>query len=365
MLVAGGVLQRAGYGGHVWVFAQWVRGLRALGHRVVFVDVAGDDVDADLRRADAAGVLDLLGGRDGIAVVGGEARYGLSREELLRVAGEADVLVNVMGYLQDHDVLSRPRRRLFVDIDPGFGQMWRALDLADIFDGHDAFVTVGTAIATSRIPHCGLDWRTTLPPVHLPDWPVTPPAAGAPITSVVSWRGPFGPIEFDGMTYGLRVHEFRRFVDLPRDVEAELAIALDIDPADGADRDALVEAGWTLLDPAVVAATPATYQSFVQGSRAELLIAKHLYVATRGGWFSDRSACYLASGRPVIAQDTGWTQMLPSSTGLLAFDDPASAAAALADIEHRYAEHCDAARAIAEEHFDAARVLPAVLEAAG
>ena len=361
VLVAGAVVQRGAFGGHAWVFAQYVRGLRALGLRVVFVD---RQIDAVWSPGHHGPVLDLLGGPDGVAVLdaSGESVYGLSRRALLDVARHADLLLNVMGYLDDPEILDVVRRRVFLDIDPGFGQMWRDLGLADIFAGHDAFVTVGTRIADSGVPTCGLEWHPILPPVHLPDWPVAPPAPHAPITTVASWRGPFGPVEHGGTTYGLRVHEFRRFVDLPAMTGASFELALDIDPADHADRAALVAAGWALVDPRLAAGTPDAYRDYVTGSQAELMIAKHLYVATRAGWFSDRSSCYLATGRPVVAQDTGFTDALPCGDGLLTFHSLPAAAEAIDDLRGRYGEHCEAARAVAESHLSSEVVLPRLLD---
>lgn len=363
VIVAGSVVQRAAFGGHAWAFAQHVRGLRALGAQVVFVDrLVEDGWDV----AEATPVLDLLGGPSGVCVLGpdGESRYGMDRSELLVFAGRADLLVNVMGFIDDPAVFEAPGRRVFLDVDPGFGQMWRELGLADVFAGHDTFVTVGTGIVGSQVPTCGLEWVTIPPPVFLPDWPVTPPRPDAAVTSVSSWRGPFGPIEYEGTTYGLRVHEFRRFLELPRRTTQRLEVALDIAPADERDRATLLEHGWLLVDPRTVAGSPESYRRYVAASKAELMIAKHLYVATRGGWFSDRSSCYLASGRPVVAQDTGFGTLLPCGDGLLTFTDPEDAVLALLDMDHRYLDHCEAARAIAEDHLSTEVVLPRLLDAA-
>lgn len=362
VLVAGSVVQRASFGGHAWVFAQYVRGLRSLGLRAIFVDRLIDEAWDPVA---AAAVLELLGGPVDVCVLGpdGSSRYGPSREQLLADAATADLLLNVMGFLDDPEILGLVGRRAFLDIDPGFGQMWHALGLADIFAGHDAHVTVGTTLAGSRVPDSGIAWFPTLPPVHLPDWPVVGPiSAEAPITSVASWRGPFAPIELDGTTYGLRVHEFRRFLDLPTRTGQPFELALDIDPADEADRQGLLEHGWRLVDPATAAGTPDAYRRYVGSSRAEIMIAKHLYVATGGGWFSDRSACYLASGLPVVAQDTGFSAVLACGDGLLAFSDPDGAAHAVKDLASRYDEHRQAARALAETHLGTDVVLPALLD---
>jgi hypothetical protein len=227
-------------------------------------------------------------------------------------------------------------------------------------------VTVGGNLgdAGCAIPTCGLDWMPTLPPVELSEWPASP-GAGCRFTSVVSWRGPFGPIEYEGHTYGLRVHELRRFAELPRRTSAIFELALDIDEADAADRHNLEQKGWVLADPRAAAGDPWRYRAYVQGSSAELMTAKNLYVDTRSGWFSDRSACYLASGRPVLAQDTGIGDLLPCGEGLLTFTSLDEAAAGAGQIIEDYERHSRAARELAEEHLAAGQVLPRLLDALG
>jgi hypothetical protein len=182
---------------------------------------------------------------------------------------------------------------------------------------------------------------------------------------VVSWRGPFAPLEYEGRTYGLRVHEFRRFVELPERAPATFEVALDIDDTDEADRRALVDHGWLLADPRAAAGDPWRYRDYVQGSSAELMIAKNLYVDTRSGWLSDRSACYLASGRPVLVQDTDLGSIVPIGEGLLSFQTLDEAVAGAEEIIGHYDRHSRAARALAEEHFAAGTVLPRLLSDLG
>ena len=370
IVIAGGVLRRLSVGGHVAVFAQYVQGLRRLGYRTLFVDrlAAGEEI-GPVGPGRLAAAVDRLGGHEWIAVLdgSGESVLGISREETLRRCRHADALVNVMGYLTDPELLAGPEKRIFLDIDPGFGQMWHELGLADVLSGHDAFVTVGLCLGQtgSAVPTCGVEWIPILPPVVLDQWEARPPNRDGPVTSVVSWRGPFAPIEYEGRTYGLRAHEFRRFGDLPRRNGNRFELALDIDPADEKDAAALRAGGWELVPPAAVSGDTVRYRRFIEGSKAEVMIAKNMYVASHGGWFSDRSACYLATGRPVVAQDTGWSSVLPAGEGLLAFTDVDGAADALADVDRRYDQHCDAARALAEEHFDSDTVLTGLLESAG
>jgi hypothetical protein len=252
---------------------------------------------------------------------------------------------------------------VFLDIDPGFIQMWKALGLANVLSGHDMFVTVASRMGAAgcSIPTLGLDWATVHPPVVLEHWPQTPINRSGAFTSIATWRGPFGPVDFGGETYGLRVHEFRRFLALPGATGARFEVVLDIDPKDERDRIALREAGWHLRDPASTVPNLGTYRDYITRSKAETCIAKSMYVRTRSGWFSDRSACYLATGRPVLAQETGFSGSLPTGEGLISFDSIESAAAGIRMIESDLTTHSRAARRIAEEHFDSDIVLTRLL----
>lgn len=347
VLVGGAVAQRAGAGGHAWVFLQWLLGLRALGCRVALVDrlLPGDE------RRQRAWLHEVLAPHDLPVLLVGHDRLP-----------HADLLLDVMGYAGSR---VQADRRVFVDVDPGFGQLWAELGLHDPYEDYDAFVTVGTQVGAPgcTVPTRGLPWLPVLPPVHLPAWPVSP--GGAVWTSVATWRGPFAPVVHEGRTYGLRAHAFRRLLGTAAAAGVDVELALDIDSWDAGDRDALLEAGFRLTDPAVVAGTPDAYRDHVQRSAGEFCVAKDLYVATRGGWFSDRSACYLASGRPVVAQDTGWTAALPSGQGLLAFDNTASAAAGLRAVTAEPRRHALAAREVAEAHLAADVVLRPLLERLG
>jgi glycosyltransferase involved in cell wall biosynthesis len=268
-----------------------------------------------------------------------------------------------MGYCTDEEILAAVERRVFVDLDPGFGQMWRRLGLADLFSGHDAFVTVGTRVGSAgcRVPTCGLPWIRTLPPVVLEAWPrVEEP--GDAITTIATWRGDSGPIEYEGRTYGLRVHSFRDLLPLPGRSDQEFRVALDIHPLETSDLARLAEEGWAVEDPLLVAADPAAYRDFIAGSRAELMVAKALYTDTRSGWISDRSACYLASGRPVVASDTGFGATIPVGEGMLPFASLDEAAAGIDRVASDWKRHAAAARELAEEWFDSDRVLGRLID---
>ncbi len=379
-MIGGSVAQRPGSGGHTWVFLQYLLGFRRLGFEVVLVDRLepdmcldehGDPCDAEhsVNLAYLSGVMQRFGLADRWALLydGGRSSFGMSREALTRAAGESALMLNVNGFVDDPEVMSRVGLRAYLDIDPGFGQMWRALDLHDMFAGHDAHVTIGERIGRldCTVPTVGLDWITTPQPVVLDEWPVATAADDGRFTSVASWRGPFAPIEYEGVTYGLRVHEFRRFAELPDRSREKFEVALDIHEAETADLELLRANGWLLADPAVEAADPWSYRDYVQRSKGELMIAKGMYVKSHSGWFSDRSICYLASGRPVVAQETGFSELYPVGAGLLAFEDLDGAQAAVEEVAGDYPRHARAARAIAEEHFESDRVLGRLLRELG
>jgi hypothetical protein len=365
VVIAAALAQRPGAGGHTWFALQYLLGFRALGWEVTLVDRLEpgmprqglDYLAAEMERCGLDGEWSVL-------LPEGESA-GLSREEVERRLAASDFLLNVMGYLDDEELLGQAPLRVFLDVDPGFGQMWRQLGLADPFAGHDRFVSVGLELGSAGcgVPDCGLEWIPTLPPVALEHWPAV--AGGSGFTSVATWRGPYGPVEYEGHTYGLRVHEFRRFLSLPERVDAELELALSIDPADAADLERLRGAGWKLSDPVAAAADPASYRRFIQASAAEFTVAKAMYVETRSGWFSDRSACYLASGKPVVAQETGFGRHLPTGEGLLSFTTLEEAVAAVEEVRGNHGRQARAAREIAAEHFGAERVLGRLVEQLG
>lgn len=360
IVVAGSLAQRAGFGGHAWVFLQYLLGFKRIGWRVLFLDELPADADARLLR-EVSSPMERHGLGAEFSIRLGEVTHGVERREVLARAKSADVFLNVMGYLRDEEILSAARCRTFLDIDPGFGQMWRELGQADVFTGHDKFVTVGLNYGAPdcTAPTCGLPWITSPPPVVLAEWPAQPMPANHVFTSVASWRGPFGPIDFRGRTYGLRVHEFRKFLELPALTGAGFSLALEIHEAETRDLAALREHGWQIANPAEAAGDTERYRAFVQRSAAEFMVAKNLYVDTNGGWFSDRSACYLASGRPVLAQRTGWP--FPEGRGLLGFSTLDEASEGVRAIQADYATHARAARELAEEYFDSDKVLTRLL----
>jgi hypothetical protein len=376
VVVAAALAQQPDRGGHAWAVLSYLLGFRRLGWRVTLVDRLPAGACVDRHGATfapecstgyryARSVLERfgLGDRYYLLVDGRREPVGRSRTDLRVELGHADFLLNVMGFLDDTELCGDARRRAFLDIDPGFPQMWADLGQADLLSGHDAYFTVGTAVggAGCRIPTVGCTWRATLPPIVMEHWPVQR-GYGRAITTVAAWRGPFDPVEHGGTRYGLRAHEMRPLASLAERVAWPVEIALDIDPADAVDRERLITGGWRVADPVAVAGTPEAYRRYVQASTAELTVAKGMYVQSASGWFSDRSACYLASGRPVVAQDTGVGAYLPTGDGLVLFRTEAEAEAGVADVLSRYRHHAAAARALADEHLDSDTVLTALAD---
>ena len=378
IVVGASIAQRPRNGGHTWALLQYVLGFRRLGWDVLLIDRLEPDMchdeagrpcslerSANLSYYEAVVRHFELEGQHALFSEG-QATSGLPRSEMIDRVRRSALLLNVMGFVTDEEILGAAGLRVFLDIDPGFGQMWCELGLADIFAGHDRYFTVGENVgqASCTIPDCGLVWEVTAQPVILERWPYSA-EPGTTFTTVATWRGPYAPVEYHGTTYGLRVHEFRRFAELPTLTRAKLEVALDIDDADSKDVELLARNGWARADPGDVAADPDAYQRYIVGSRGEFSVAKGMYVQTRSGWFSDRSICYLAAGRPVIAQETGFSDNYPVGAGLLAFETVDEALAAVDEVQGAWEPHSKAARDLAESFFDSDRVLERLLSRVG
>jgi glycosyltransferase involved in cell wall biosynthesis len=379
IIIGGSLAQKPGRGGLTWVFLQYILGFKRLGWDVLFLDrlepaMCVDRSGQPCRFEESYNldyfldVMEAFGLQDAFSLTydRGSEVVGLSRDEVADCVRTSALLLNVMGYITDEQIMGLAPKRVFLDIDPGFSQMWRTLGLHDAYAGYDAFVTIGENIGQPdcSIPSCGLPWITTPQPIVLDFWPaVAMDNLAAPaFTSVASWRGPYGPIEYYGTTYGLRVHEFRKFAALPRLTQQRFELALDIHAADAKDRALLTDSGWVLHNPYDAVGDPWRYREFIQRSSAEVLIAKSLYVQSQSGWVSDRSLCYLASGKPVLAQDTGLQRLLPTGEGLVTFSTLDEAAQGVEEIVSNYSKHALAARAVAEEYFDSDKVLGRLLQ---
>lgn len=374
IIISGMVAGDPGQGGATWAILQYVLGLARLGHEVHLVEpIPADHIDDNesLRASSIAryfsSLTPLLSPATATLLrADTNETIGLSHEDLIELASSTDVLLNVSGMLVDRQILEPIARRVYLDLDPGFNQLWHQVSGIDMrFEAHTHFVTVGAALglAGNEIPTLGYEWIHTLPPVVLDAWPAVDPAAITydGLTTVANWRA-YGSIEHNGRHYGQKVHSLRPLLALPTLCDKRFLPALAIHADEHDDLKRLRDNGWEVLDPAQVTATPGSYRQFLQQSWAELGVAKSGYVVSRSGWFSDRSACYLASGRPVIAQETGFSEHLATGEGLLAFTTQDDVLVAIETIRRGYAHHCRAARRIAEDHFDSSIVLGRLLE---
>ena len=375
VIVGGALANKYMNGGEAWVRLSWVLGLRKLGCTVHFVEQIAPEqcVDSEggvvpfaesVNRSYFETVVREFGVENATLVYGdGRETSGLALSELEAVADSADLLVNISGHLRLPALRSRLRRSAYIDLDPGYTQLWHS---GAGLDGHDHYFTVGESIGTPacRIPSGDIRWRPVRPPVVLDEWP--PANGGDPdrFTTIASWRGAYGPIEFEGETLGLKVHEFRKVIELPERADLAFEIALDIHPGDSKDLNALRDHGWRIVDPRATVPDPGAFRRYVQGSGAEFSVAQAIYVKAEVGWFSDRTVRYLASGKPALVQDTGFTRNYPVTEGLVAFNTLDEAVEGARRISASYDAHSHGARQLAERYFDSDKVLGRFLEQA-
>jgi hypothetical protein len=308
-----------------------------------------------------------LDGRAALLVSGTQETVGMPYDGLRAIAARSDLLINISGLLADPALVEPIPVRVYLDLDPGFNQLWHTAEAIDVgFDGHTHFVTIGGAIGSAEcvIPTCGREWIATRQPVVLSEWPPAGRVTHDAFTTIANWRG-YGSITHNGVFYGQKAHAWRELMALPDRSNEQFLVALAIHPDETRDLTSLAAHGWQLVDPACVSNSPDRYRTFIQGSKGEIGVAKSGYAAARCGWFSDRSVCYLASGRPVVAQETGFSRFVPTGEGLFAFESEDDALEGIDAIARDYPRHSRAARALAETHFAATTVLPELLERVG
>jgi hypothetical protein len=366
-------------GGHFWVYMQYIHGLRQLGCEVYWVERfhrsdAGPDgsrVETVLQRLKRYGldgkvILCTDAGREGAQ--GTEYDYfGATRSEAHEVFKRADLLLN-FHYAIDPELLARFRRTALVDIDPGLLQTWISTGQLSVAP-HDMYFTTGETVGTpsALFPDCGLDWVHIRPPVSLQLWPYTYDPRCEAFTTVTNWWGEWAaetvngrPVLYDNS----KRLAYLSFAELPRLTSQPLELAVHLASCDEAERQMLERHGWRIRHASDVSRTPDMYRSYIQRSRGELSCVKPSCVKLRNGWISDRSLCYLASGKPVVTQDTGPNPYLPSGEGFFRFSTSEEAAEALATVNAEYEKHCRAAREIAESYFDARQIAERILSVA-
>ncbi|MBI3978560.1 MAG: hypothetical protein HY331_10285 [Chloroflexi bacterium] len=362
------------FAGNTWAHLQYVLGFRKLGLETFWVDhLRAIDPhkhhhSLDYLMARFERTARDFGVHDRACVVydNGERSFGLTASQLDRLAGEADLLVNINGYLPPDSPLMRIPRRVYVDLDPGFTHIWiHQTDMG--IDRHNFFFTVGQNVGRPEfaIPLLGIPWEPMLPPVVLDYWPPCVDERSERFSSIADWRNRKQKAIFDGQYYGGKRDEFVRFLRVPTEVKQRIEIALCIGYEDHEDLGLLVGHNWHVREPYLVAGDPQSYREFIQFSRAELSVAKTGYVRANSGWVSDRTATYLASGKPALVQSTGFEWRLPTGKGLLTFQTVAEAVAGIEAIDGNYLRHCHAARQLAEAYFDSDLVLGNMLKRVG
>ena len=361
-------------GGHLWVYLNWALSLRALRCRVIWLEDIGEyaatrprpDVERDIATLGARLESYGLGGALALTSFHGpELDPGLvdGRPGLEAVAAEADLMLD-FAYDTPPWALQLFRRTTLVDLDPGLLQLWMSQGKLQVSD-HEVNFTIGETVGTSeaRFPDAGLSWHHTPTPVFLAEWPATE-AAGGRYTTVTNWWGDW--IELDGEAVcNDKRSAFLNYADLPTRANRplELAVTLD-DYTSETDVPIMEEGGWTVRDAWEACPTPEDYRTYIQASRAEFSCAKPSCRLLANAWISDRTLCYLASGKPAVVEHTGPSRFLPDAEGLLRFRDMDEAVAAIEAVEAEYDRHSRLARELAEEHFDGEKVVRRVLEVA-
>ena len=372
-----GYIVRGPVGGMAWCDLHYLMGLLSLGHDVYYVEDSGDSIwccyDPSRNTTDADPTYGLGFAKSIFAKVGLTDRWayydahracwcGPCASKIFEICATADLVLNLAGVNPLRSWFMQIPSRALVDKDPAFTQIRHIADPAekDLASRHTAFFTFGENVAWSprTIPPDGLAWQPTRHPIFLEAWPECPGQARGSFTTVMLWDS-YRSVEHDGVRYGMKSDSFGPFLDLPQKVGQlfELAVGGATAP-----RRLLADNGWKVQNPLETASDPWAYRHYIQQSKAEFCVAKHGYVIGRSGWFSERSASYLASGRPVVTQETGFSHWLKADGGVVPFSTPDEAIAGIEEINRRYEYHCRKAREIAVEYFDARKVLSDLVE---
>lgn len=382
--VVTGMIATYPVGGVAWDYGQYALGLEELGFDVYYLEDTGgptydpgpreygDDCSYGVRflRHSLAQLSPHLKERWHFRAASGEC-FGLAHERLREVIAGADLFLNVSGGTLLRDEYMACRCKVLIDTDPGWNHFvnyprWDANPGwlgTHGYRAHDHFFTYAERLgqADCLLPNLGLFWHATRPPVVLDRWKSSLP--GSSWTTVMTWNNFHKQVEYEGRLFGTKEMEFEKIESIPKYLPT-----LSFELATGGSRpptDKWRGIGWNVVDSHSISETMDDYRNYIECSRGELSVAKNLYVATRSGWFSCRSACYLAAGRPVVVQDTGFSDVLPTGEGLFAFVDAQGAEVAVETIECDYLRHSDAAAEFAREFLDARRVLGRLIQDVG
>ena len=377
-IVVLGYIIRGPLGGLTWHHLQYAVGLLQQGHDVWFMEDSDDypacynpdtgcvDEDPTYGLGYASRVFERvgLGHRWAYFDAHTDQWHGPAAPEAPALAATADVVLNVSGVNPLRSWWERADARVLIDTDPVFTQVRHLTDqrAKDAAAGHTDFFSFGENFgrAGCTIPDDGLPWQATRQPVVPQLWPQVPPNPLGRYTTVMQWES-YKHVTWGGQRFGMKADSFDPFADLPSKVPVgvELELALGSEQAPRAE---LGERGWHVSDPIAATRDPWIFQRYIESSRAEFSVAKHGYVASKSGWFSERTTSYLVSGRPALTHDTGFSAFLPDGEGLVVFSDLDDALSGIEEIEANYAFHCRGARRFVEEHFSAHLVLDSLLQ---
>jgi hypothetical protein len=369
-IVVTGQMAQYPLGGVTWFYLHYVLGLARLGHEVWYFEDSGqwpynpsadglvEGCEYNVEYLDGVMTRFGLAGRWAYRFPWESRWYGLDDDDRREVLETADLLVNVSGTLERPWEYRAVRRLAYVDTDPVFTQVKLARgqeDFRKLVDAHDVHFTYGER-NSDAVPDTGHRWLPTRAPVVISEWRTDAEPRDV-FTTVMNWTS-HNSVEFGGTRFGQKDEEFRQYMDLPGLVEPQaLELALGSGKNQPPPRDLLVHKGWQLVDPNEVCSDLDSFRTYTETSKGEWGVAKNGYVRGQSGWFSERSARYLAAGRPVVVQETGFSDVLPVGEGILPFTTLDEAVGAIREVERDYDRHAGAARAIAEEHFDSDKIL--------
>lgn len=370
---------RCPFGGQTWLFLNWLSGLARLGHDVWYVEddtvwpydpirqTVTDDCTYACRHI--ATCLSRIGleGKWAFRLADRKAAcFGMSEQRLDELYRSCDALLNIVGATDLREEHLAAPFRVYVECDPVTAELRLANGdphTRAAFSDHQVLVTYGENYGARDcgVPLNGIQYKKTRQPIDLDLWPTAFDASARYFTTIGNYRQQGSDVEFNGQTYRWsKHHEWEKFIDLPRRVRPPFELAMKIDHADDLER--LTSHGWRVVSPLQMSLDIfGAYPEYFRNSRAEFTVAKDQNVRLRSGWFSERDAGYLACGKPVVAQDTGFSEVLPTGQGLFAFTTMDEAVAAIEEIEANYERHCRAARQIAEEYFRAEGVAARLL----
>ncbi|MCC6424772.1 MAG: hypothetical protein IT447_14955 [Phycisphaerales bacterium] len=377
-IIVGGYIVGYPLGGMTWHHLNYLLGLQEMGHEVWFLEDSGSysmPYNPAQQRCDPDPTYGLDYLRQTFAHYGLPLRYcyysqywdtyyGLQKQELNDLLGRADLMICVSGVTPIRPQRPRPRRMIVIDTDPVFTQlrMGESREFLDYYRSFDQIATFAMRIGQKDcpLPTHGIDWIPTCQPIALRHWPVIE-STSRTFTTIGKWEHGGRDVKFNDKTYhSSKSHEWMKLIDLPSRVPWQMELAMQAMPAEAHQK--FTAHGWSLVDPEPASISTQAFARYIQDSAGEFTVAKEIYAGLPSGWFSDRGVAFLASGRPVVTQESGFGRWLPTGEGLIGFSTPHEAADALQRIADDYPRHAQAARRIAEMYFDARKILTELLE---